>query len=302
MQMKIACIIPTLNAGDGFKDLLRSLQSQNAVFDVFVVDSESDDSTRELAQNTVTEVLTVDRKSFNHGGTRQWMVNLKPQYDVYVFLTQDAYLAGSNAIEGICRQLKDPAVGAACGRQLPHKNASIWAIHARRYNYSSTSRLASLQSIPELGLKTAFMSNSFAAYRREALVEVGGFPSHVIFAEDMFVAAKMLEKGWSVAYDADAQVYHSHNYSMFEEGRRYFDMGVFHAREPWIREKFGGASGEGFSFILSELKFLGMFRWYLWPEWFLRNATRFMGYKLGKNERYIPRIIKRKIGMYRGFW
>ena len=110
----------------------------------------------------------------------------------------------------------------------------------------------------ELGIKAAFMSNSFAAYRREALMAVGGFPKHVIFAEDMYVAAKMLMAGWKVVYEGSACCRHSHNYTIIEEFRRYFDMGVFHAREPWIRENFGGAGGEGLRYVKSELKYLGL--------------------------------------------
>ena len=80
----------------------------------------------------------------------------------------------------------------------------------------------------------AFISNSFAAYRVSVLKEVGGFPDDVIFGEDMFVATKMLKAGYKIAYAAGACVYHSHDYSLWQEMKRYFDMGVFHAREPWI--------------------------------------------------------------------
>ena len=43
-------------------------------------------------------------------------------------------------------------------------------------------------------MKTAFNSNSFAAYRRKALKDVGGFPINTILSEDMYVTAKMLLK------------------------------------------------------------------------------------------------------------
>ena len=154
----------------------------------------------------------------------------------------------------------------------------------------------------ELGIKAAFMSNSFAAYRREALMAVGGFPKHVIFAEDMYVAAKMLMAGWKVVYEGSACCRHSHNYTIIEEFRRYFDMGVFHAREPWIRENFGGAGGEGLRYVKSELKYLGLSRFYLWPSSIVRNACKLVAYKLGQNEHLLPISFKRKLGMYKGYW
>ena len=88
--------------------------------------------------------------------------------------------------------------------------------------------------ISSIGIKAAFLSNSFAAYRRSALESVGGFPSDTIFGEDTFAAAKMLLNGWKIAYSAEATVYHSHNLTFIEEFRRYFDIGVFHSREKWF--------------------------------------------------------------------
>lgn len=133
-------------------------------------------------------------------------------------------------------------------------------------------------------------------------MEVGGFPKHVIFAEDMYVAAKMLMAGWKVAYEGSACCRHSHNYTIGEEFRRYFDMGVFHAREPWIRQTFGGAGGEGLRYVKSELKYLGLSRLYLWPSSILRNACKLLAYKLGQKEHLLPFGIKRKLGMYKGYW
>jgi rhamnosyltransferase len=146
------------------------------------------------------------------------------------------------------------------------------------------------------------MSNSFAAYRASALQAVGGFPVHVIFAEDMFVAARMLLSGWKVAYAGSAQCRHSHNYSFLEEFRRYFDMGVFHAREPWIRQAFGGAGGEGIRYVKSELKFLGAAHFFQWPGAILRNAVKLLAYKLGQKETRLPVALKRKLGMHRRYW
>ncbi len=40
---------------------------------------------------------------------------------------------------------------------------------------------------------------------------------------------------------------------LVQEMKRYFDMGVFHASEPWIRQELGGAEGEGLKFVVSEV-------------------------------------------------
>ncbi|MFE0678513.1 hypothetical protein ACFW26_34910, partial [Streptomyces sp. NPDC058867] len=46
-------------------------------------------------------------------------------------------------------------------------------------------------------------------------------------------------------------VHHSHSYSIGEEFRRYFDVGVMHARAPWLLDRFGKAEGEGKRFVQS---------------------------------------------------
>ena len=301
-HLKVACIIPTYNGRQELERLLDSLARQQAEFDTFIVDSSSRDGTWELAQTRCKNVLRIDSKDFNHGGTRQMMVERNPDYDVYVFMTQDAYLQDPSALAAITQPFTDPQVGAVCGRQLAHLDAVPLAQHARQFNYPPTSHIKSLEDIPVLGIKTAFMSNSFAAYRRKALMQVGGFPLHVILSEDMYVTAKMLLAGWKVAYEGLACCRHSHNYTLKEEFRRYFDIGVFQAREPWIRQQFGGAGGEGLRYVKSELKFLGPQRLLSWPGSLVRNAVKLGAYKLGQQEKKLPGSWKKKLGMYQRYW
>ena len=300
--MKVACVIPTRNGKVEIERLLDSLDLQKTQIDVFVIDTESIDGTKEIAKNRVKGFFSVKQQEFNHGGTRQHVVSLRPEYEVYVFLTQDAWLADSLAITNLIEPFRDRNVAAVCGRQLPHADAGIFAEHARKFNYPDQYMVKTIQDSSVLGIKAAFMSNSFAAYRRDALDEVGGFPSHVIFAEDMYVAAKMLKRGWKVVYTNAAMAYHSHNYSIWDEGRRYFDMGVFHAREKWIRENFGGPGGEGLNYVVSELRFLGIRRIYMWPNALLRNAVKLIAFKLGEAEAYLPIFVKRRLGMHRAYW
>lgn len=300
--MRIACIIPTFNGKSELARLFDSMRFLNSPVDTFIVDSSSRDGTQELARLHTEHVTVIPSAQFNHGGTRQRMVDLNPGYDIYVFLTQDACLVDPHAIDRMVEHFADPKVGAVCGRQLPHLDATPLARHARLFNYPEGIEVRTMADVPALGIKTVFLSNSFAAYRAQALREVEGFPAHVIFAEDMYVAAKMLMAGWKVAYAGNARCRHSHNYSIVEEFERYFDMGVFHAREPWIRQHFGGTAGEGVRYVLSELKFLGFRYLYLWPAALLRNSMKFSGYKLGQLEAKLPLAIKRKLGMHKRYW
>jgi rhamnosyltransferase len=108
--------------------------------------------------------------------------------------------------------------------------------------------------------------------------------------------------GWKIAYSGDAMCRHSHNYSIKEEFNWHFDLGVFHAREPWIRRAFGEFEGEGMKFVKSELGFLGLSRFYLWPGALLLSAAKLLGYRLGQKEERIPIKHKRRLGMYKRYW
>lgn len=300
--MRIACIIPTYNGRQDLARLIASLERQTLNHDLVIVDSSSTDGTAEIGRAHAHIFLSVHNRDFDHGGTRQMVVDLLPDYDILTFLTQDAEIATPDALERLTANFHDPLIGAVCARQLPHQNASLFARHARLFNYPSERRVVDKASARHFGLKSAFMSNSFAAYRRHALEAVGGFPRKVILAEDMYVAARMILSGWKVAYDGVASCHHSHNYSLTEEFRRYFDLGVFHAKEPWIRASLGGAGSEGRAYALSELRFLGLRHSLFWPASLWRSAIKLVAYKTGQAEAYIPLPLKRRLSMHQSFW
>lgn len=302
LELRILIIIPSRNGYDDIKRLFKSILLQSSKFDVCVVDSSSIDGTIGVAKSYGANVHMIPVAEFNHGGTRQMMVEKNPDYDIYVFLTQDAYLEDSNSIENIIAPFTDESVAAVCGRQLPHHDATPNAEHARIFNYPAESRIKTFDDIDKLGIKAPFISNSFAAYRRVALQDVGGFPNNVILAEDMYVAAKMLLSGWKVAYAGNACARHSHNYTIWEEFQRYFDTGIFHANEPWIREKFGHSGGEGRRYVISEFSFLGLRRFYLWPSSVFRNLIKLIAYKLGLVEKVIPVFLKKYFSMHKSYW
>lgn len=301
---KFSVVIPTLNGGISFKALSKTLVEQSCYpFPVIVIDSDSEDETVVIAKQSGFNVIPINKKDFNHGSTRQLAVSMCDDCEVIIFLTQDAILVDHNTIETIISCFKDENIGLAYGRQLPHNNSGLFGAHARLFNYPECSSNKRIEDSSHLGIKTAFASNSFAAYRRDVLISVGGFPSDIILGEDMYVATKMLLAGYSIFYCAKAKVYHSHDYNCLEEFKRYFDIGVFHSRESWIVKSLGKAEGEGIRFVLSELRFLiHNRRISLIPIALIKTFFKLAGYRLGLKEANMPRYIKKYISMTKGFW
>lgn len=300
--MNFFVVVPTLNAAEGWSRLTSLLLESIAADRVLILDSSSTDETVNLADAAGFRVHTIARSEFNHGRTRQLAAELLPDAEVLVFLTQDIELVQSDAVRRLLEAFVDLGVAAAFGRQLPRRGATPIEAHARLYNYAPQSGVRTLSSREQLGFKAIFISNSFAAYRREALMAVGGFPRDVIFGEDTVTAARLLLAGWKLAYVAEAQVYHSHSYTWMQEFRRYFDIGVLHRRESWMLSEFGGAGGEGGRFVRSELWFLWPRYWWLIPSALIHTAAKLLGYRLGRVENHFSAGVKRRLSMNRTFW
>jgi rhamnosyltransferase len=302
-ENKIAVIIPTLNGGEVWLRCLNALRQQVPQPDyVMIVDSGSTDDTDKAAEKWGYELIRIAKGAFDHGGTRQMAADRLTGFDVLVYLTQDAVLASPNALARLVVPFTDPRVAVTYGRQLPRLDSGAIEAHARLFNYPPQSSTRTLADKAHMGIKAAFTSNSFAAYRATALAAVGGFPDSLILGEDMVVAARMLQAGWAVAYVAEAQVWHSHGYTVSQEFRRYFDIGVMHEDQAWILRDFGKPEGEGGRFVRSEIAYLRRHAPRLLPSAFIRTMAKYLGYKLGQRSSSLPLSIRRKLSMHRGFW
>jgi rhamnosyltransferase len=339
---KTALIIPTYQAEKFVPRLLSSIFEQTLLPDkILIIDSSSTDKTiekiqeysrnrtplcpladakglslpqgerryqenqkfREQAENLI-QIKIIPKAEFNHGRTRDLGIR-EVAADFYIFLTQDAILVNPQAFENLIACYQNPNVGCAYGRQLPHHDATLLASHARAFNYPETSCLKRYNDREKLGVKTYFNSDSFSSYRATAYHEAGGFPNHTILGEDAYIAAKMLTSPshFEIAYCAEAMVYHSHNYSPLEEFKRYFDIGVFHAQEPWLLKDFSGPASEGKKYVLSELSLcLKQDAWGTFCVSILSIAMKLLGYALGKNFKKLPLSLCKKFSMHKGFW
>lgn len=305
--MRAAIIVPVYNGGavwaEAAKALVRACKATPSVAQVLVVDSSSKDDSASVARDHGFRVHTIDSREFDHAGTRNMACAMVSNVaDIAVVLTQDAILSDDSSIAKLLLAFTDPDVAVAYGRQLPHVDANPIAAHARTFNYPNRSHVADKSSRATMGLKAVFTSNSFAAYRLSVFRELGGFPKKSILSEDMYFAAKAAMAGYKIAYVAEAEVRHSHNYSPVEEFRRYFDIGVFQHDEAWIAENFGGAGGEGKRFLMSELRYLAR-EASLWiPRACLHNACKIVGYKLGKNYPWVPARMRPRLSMHKKYW
>ena len=281
----VKIIILTYNAGPRFADVIIALNSQQGLeaADVLVIDSSSRDGTVMRVKAAGYNIKVIPHAEFGHGATRAWAVE-HTDADIIVFLTQDAILAQPDAIATLVKCFKDEQVAAAFGRQIPYQDAGLLTSFARIYNYPAGSRINTLANRETKGIKSAFLSDSFAAYRKSALMEIGNFEVDLDFGEDTIAAAKLLMSGYKTAYCAEAVVYHSHDFSHMQKFQRYRTTGRFHKEHSLLIDEFGKAESEGIKFVQAEMRYLQeQGKSYLRPWALVRDVAKYVGYLWGKH-------------------
>ena len=283
VRTPITIVIPTYNAGAKFRTCAEMLVKQTAnIKQVLIIDSQSKDETVEICKDFGFTVEIINKKDFGHGKTRQYALE-KATTEIVVFMTQDALLVDDTRVEALINFLEsEEDIAAVYGRQLPYINSGIIGAFARFNNYPEYSFVNTFEDKTNKGIKAAFLSDSFSAYKKSILLKIGGFPLHINFGEDMYVAAKFLIQGYKTAYCSEAKVYHSHDYDLREDFDRCVEIGKFHKQERWILDTFGKAEGEGLKFVINEAKYLVKNgKWFHLPVAFMHNVAKYLGYKVG---------------------
>ncbi len=277
---RFALVIPARNATAGANPWPRVLAAVRMQTlrprRLLLTDTESTDETAALAAAAGFEVIPVARREFDHGATRQAMVEaVAAEVDFVIFLCQDALLTAPDAFARLLACFDNPRVGAAYGRQLADRHAPLLERLAREANYPAESHLRTEADIPQLGLRTAFCSDTFSAYRLEALRTIGGLP-RTPFGEDMLAAAQLLLHHYAIAYCAEAAVLHSHAHTLRQEFARGRAIGEMHRLHPWLLERFGSAEG-------SSGALLRRVGWAL-PLVAPRLLLKYLGYRYGRRK------------------
>ena len=297
-------IIPAYRPGEGWKQMLRGLEGQTwPVHRLIVMNTGKENWKAAYEKTTIPmEVHHLTREEFDHGKTRDQAARMS-RADYLLFMTQDALPEDCHLIEKLVEAMEqDEKIGAAYARQLPREDCRLMEQYTRQFNYPEESRVKWLADLPELGIKTYFCSNVCAAYRRDIYLKLGGFTKKTIFNEDMIFAGHAVEAGYQIAYAADAQVIHSHNYTAMQQLHRNFDLGVSQADHP---EVFGRlhSEGEGIRLVKKTAKWLVENGYVLLlPQLVMASGSKYAGYWLGKHYKKLPEGLIRSLTMNPAYW
>lgn len=298
----VSIVIPTLNAAAYLPELARSFETQTLIpIEVLVIDSESTDSTTQVADSLGWLTASIPRSEFDHGNTRNMGARLTTG-GVIVFITQDAMPANSDWLRELTLPLEDDTIGATFSRQVARDDASLREKYARLGNYPSTPTVYSLEDVDRVGVRAMFLSNVSSATRRTTFEAVGGFASRAILNEDGYYAAALLERGLSVAYVPASEVLHSHDYGATMQFRRYFDIGVSHTDGPPLM-RGAATTGAGLKFAVGQIRYLVQeqaFGEVLFSV--IETGAKALGYNLGKRYSALPMTWRRALGWNKRYW
>jgi rhamnosyltransferase len=148
---------------------------------------------------------------------------------------------------------------------------------------------------------TFFCSNSCAAYLNTALDEIGGF-SPVLFGEDTVAVAKLLQNKHLIAYVAEAEVHHSHDYTLKQEFCRHFDIGYARLSYANLLESGGKDTKRGEDYVKALFNTLKKQHPELIPYALLQTLVKLLGYKCGQASLYAPLWLKRALSSQKYYW
>ncbi|MBN1264376.1 MAG: glycosyltransferase [Anaerolineales bacterium] len=294
----VSVIIPTLQAEGTLPELLAQLKAQTCpVTEIIVVDSSSKDRTGEIAAEAGCLVQFINREDFSHGAARNLGARLA-RGDILVFLTQDVVPVNNVFLENLIAPVAAGKAAASSARQVAGDSASPLEKYARIHNYPSESQVCTVESIRKKDKPCFLFSNAASALDAEVFLGLGGFSENLIVNEDMQIFNRLMNAGYSAAYQAEAVVEHTHNYGTVDIFRRYFDIGIFFSQAGDEPGRFSIA-GNGIRYALGELFYLfkqGKWGWI--PVSAFLSLDKYLAFRLGLCWRNLPDRLAQKLSRH----
>lgn len=307
-KWKVDVVIPSYKPGEKFLRLMEMLKRQTYPVHKVIIYNTEEKYFNHLVYGTTfrenypnVEVTHISRREFDHGKTRN-MAAEHAQGDILIFMTDDAVPADTRLVEALVEPLADDRTAVSYARQLPASDCGLLERFTRDFNYPGESCVKGGGDVARLGIKTYFCSNVCAAYKRRVFAELGGFVKYTIFNEDMIFAAGAVKAGYNIAYAADAQVIHSHNYTNMQQFKRNFDLAVSQADHP---EVFAGISSEAeggkyVKYVFDRLKQQKKLQ--LMAPFIIKSVYKYAGYLLGRRYEKLSHNMILKCTMNPVYW
>jgi|GEM_PF-418311 len=236
---KASVVIPTLDAGPILDRVLKAVTEQETPwpYEILVIDSGSTDGTLEtIAKYPEVKLHQIEKKNFNHGGTRNLGVELT-EGEFIAFLTHDALPANERWLKNLVSAIEQhPNAAGAFGKHLPYPEASEFTkrdLNGHFDQMATQPLYVDKETDKKLYAKGEdrwrqflhFYSDNNSCMRRSVWEKI---PYREIkFGEDQVWADDVIAAGYGKVYAVRSVVYHSHDFSPTENRERNMTEAAF---------------------------------------------------------------------------
>lgn len=215
--MTVGVVIRTLNESELLGDCLQALAAQRGGFelDVLVVDSGSTDGTVEIARRHGVRVVEIRSEAFDYSTALNLGID-QVAGDFVVSLSAHAIPTADDWLEEMIAPFDDPRVAAVASRQVPWPAAQWHEVHRLSNQFDDVGHVYTRENAEDL-----VFSNAASSIRRSVWEE---FRFDLPAAEDFHWAQRVVAAGWSIVYQSQAAVQHSHQESPRAQAQRMIDL------------------------------------------------------------------------------
>lgn len=281
--MKVDIICPLYNAEKYIEKLDLSIKKQKKVDlnHIRYVLTKSKDKTEKILKKLNSTYKIIEPQEFSHSLTREKEA-FESDADILVFITQDIIIEDELWLYYLVKDIENGKCDAAFSRQLCNNNSI--EKYTRELNYPKESYYVTKDDIERMQLKAFFFSDATSCISKSAFTKLNGYDNKDLpISEDMYIAYKLIMNGYTIKYCADSKVIHSHNFTLKQLYKRYYDTGRFFKENAYLNEYKVNNSGMQmakyvFKRAIQDKNVKVLIK-------FVPNMlARFLGMKIGKNK------------------
>lgn len=282
--MTIDIICPLYKAEKYIENLHKSLLMQENVEinDIKYILTASTDNTENILKELNINYEKIQPTEFSHSLTREKAAK-ESSADIIVFITQDIIIKDKLWLYYLTKDIEEGVCDETYSRQIAKDNGI--EKYTREINYPEQSKIVTKNDVEKLGIKAFFSSDASSAIKREIFEKINYYDSKDLpTSEDMYITYKLIMNGYKVKYCADSVIYHSHDYGVKENYKKYYDIGKFFKQNSFLDEYNVNKAGGGMAkYVLKRA--MQDRNWKVLFNFIPNMASRFIGMKVGKNEK-----------------
>lgn len=217
----VSVVIPTLNAGPEFRQLMQmlSIQKPFARIEIIVIDSGSTDETVSIAQEYNAKIICIPQEQFSHSYVRNLGADHSSGSDYLLFMTQDALPPTEHwTYRMYAAAVTHGAAAVSCSETMKEDVDLYYRViswgHYKYLGVLNTDKIMQLpkhQTYNTLRVNAQLMNNS-CFIRKDVFM---GYKFRLEYAEDLDLGLRLIKNGHKLALLGQTRVIHSHNRPAF---------------------------------------------------------------------------------------